>query len=275
MTNKTVKKLKPIAKRSILKGYSKLTKAELIKLLEAHTHNESTNTLSSFSKELAASHRSAIIKLIDSKRNSSNILDEPVPNIENAPTLKPKRSNILDDPVPETNTPTLKPKQLNLVPLKSVVSSISKQIFKNLDQFADSILSIAPQPIKSVVSPKLKNLKAKINSVFDEIHSKNEKYAAGEETEDEKDAEAEKTEEEAFDEATKIELIDDGKRVKKFKITGNLNFDLTKKIMDEIKPKVETYVLFPALFIEAKGKLLNIVRLLRRISKQLLLILLT
>ena len=62
-----------------------------------------------------------------------------------------------------------------------------------------------PQPIKNVVSPKLKNLKAKINSIFDEIRSKNEK-----------DAEA--TEEEAFDEETKIELVGGGKRVKKFKI---------------------------------------------------------
>ena len=67
MTNKTVKKLKPIAKRLVLKGYSKLTKAEFIKLLEAHMHNESANKLRSFSKELAASHRSAVIKQIDSK----------------------------------------------------------------------------------------------------------------------------------------------------------------------------------------------------------------
>ena len=73
-----------------------------------------------------------------------------------------------------------------------------------------------PQPIKSVVSPKLKNLKAKISSIFDEIRSKNEKDAATEETKDEKDAEA--TEEEAFDEETKIELVGGGKRVKKFKI---------------------------------------------------------
>ena len=85
MTNKTVKKLKPIAKRLVLKGYSKLTKAEFIKLLEVHMHNESGNKLRSFSKDLAASHRSAVIKQIDSKRNSSNILDEPVPKI-NSPT---------------------------------------------------------------------------------------------------------------------------------------------------------------------------------------------
>ena len=163
---------------------------------------------------MGASHRSAIIKQIDSKRNSSNILDEPVPKIKNASTLKPKRNNILDGPAPEINVPTLKPKKLNFVPLKSVVSSISNQIFQGINQFADWLLSYVPQPIKTVVSPKLKNLKAKINSIFDEIRSKNEKDAA-EETEDEKDAEAEAAKKEEFDEETKIELIDDGKRVKK------------------------------------------------------------
>ena len=152
--------------------------------------------------------------MIASKRNSSNILDEPVPKI-NAPTLKPKQFVSRN----------------KVESLKSRAGSISNQIFKNLNQFADWILSYVPQPIKSTVSTQLKNLK--INSIFDEIRGKNEK----EEGEDaEKEEGKDKIEE--FDEETKIELVDDGKRVRKFKITGNLNFDLTKKIMDEIKAKV-------------------------------------
>ena len=234
MSNKTVKELKSTAKELGLKGYSKLRKIELIKMIEDYKHNESANKLRSFSKEFGARHRN-FIKKIDRKRNSSNILDEAVPEI-NTPTLKSNQHNILDTPVPEINVPILKPKRLEL--LKKLAARIAKPIRKNKNQFADWILSYVPQPIKSVVSPKLKNLKAKINSIFDEIRSRNKKDAA-EETEDEKDAEAEETEEEEFDEETKIELVDDGKRVKKFKITGNLNFDLTKKIMAEIKPKVE------------------------------------
>ena len=234
MSNKTVKELKSTAKELGLKGYSKLRKIELIKMIEDYKHNESANKLRSFSKEFGARHRD-FIKKIDRKRNSSNILDEAVPEI-NTPTLKPNQHNILDTPVPEINVPILKPKRLEL--LKKLAARIAKPIRKNRNQFADWILSYVPQPIKSVVRPKLKNLKAKINSIFDEIRSKNKKDAA-EETEDEKDAEAEETEEEEFDEETKIELVDDGKRVKKFKITGNLNFDLTKKIKAEIKPKVE------------------------------------
>ena len=212
MSNKTVKELKSTAKELGLKGYSKLRKFELIKMIEDYKHNESANKLRSFSKEFGARHRD-FIKKIDRKKNSSNILDEAVPEI---------------------NTPIPKPKRLES--LKKLAGRIAKPIRKNINQFADWILSYVPQPIKSVVSPKLKNLKAKINSIFDEIRSKNKKDDA-EETEDEKDAEAEETEEEEFDEETKIELVDDGKRVKKFKITGNLNFDLTKKIMAEIKPE--------------------------------------
>ena len=233
MSNKTVKELKSTAKELGLKGYSKLRKIELIKMIEDYKHNESANKLRSFSKEFGARHRN-FIKKIDRKRNSSNILDEAVPEI-NTPTLKSNQHKILDTPVPEINVPILKPKRLEL---KKLAARTAKPIRKNINQFADWILSYVPQPIKSVVSPKLKNLKAKINSIFDEIRSRNKKDAA-EETEDEKDAEAEETEEEEFDEETKIELVDDGKRVKKFKITGNLNFDLTKKIMAEIKPKVE------------------------------------
>ena len=96
--------------------------------------------------------------MIASKRNSSNILDEPVPKI-NAPTLKPKQFVTRN----------------KVESLKSMAGSISNQIFKNLNQFADWILSYVPQPIESTVSTQLKNLKDKINSIFDEIRGKNEK----------------------------------------------------------------------------------------------------
>ena len=258
MSNKTVKELKSTAKESGLKGYSKLRKFELIKMIEDYKHNESANKLRSFSKEFGARHCD-FIKKIDHKRNSSNILDEAVPEIKcNTPTLKPNQHNILDEPVPDINVLILKPKRLES--LKKLAGRIAKPNRKNINQFADWILSYMPQLIKSAVSPKLKNLKAKINSIFDEIRSKNKKDAT-EETEDEKDAEAEETEEEEFDEETKIELVDDGKRVKKFMITGNLNFDLTKKIMAEIKSKVEMRTrllhVFSCIIYRGEGKIVE------------------
>ena len=47
MSNKTVKELKSTAKEMGLKGYSKLRKVELIKMIDDHTHNESVNKLKS------------------------------------------------------------------------------------------------------------------------------------------------------------------------------------------------------------------------------------
>ena len=137
MSNKTVKELKSTAKELGLKGYRKLRKIELIKMIEDYNHNESANKLRSFSKEFGARHRD-FIKKIDRKRNSSNILDEAVPEI-NTPTLKSNQHNILDTPVPEINVPILKPKRLEL--LKKLAARIAKPIRKNRNQFADWILS--------------------------------------------------------------------------------------------------------------------------------------
>ena len=44
MSSKTVKELKYTAKELGLKGYSKLRKLELIKMIEDYKHNESTST---------------------------------------------------------------------------------------------------------------------------------------------------------------------------------------------------------------------------------------
>ena len=62
MSNKTVKELKSTAKELGLKGYSKLKRFELIKMIEDYKHNESANKLRSFSKEFGARHRDFIKK---------------------------------------------------------------------------------------------------------------------------------------------------------------------------------------------------------------------
>ena len=80
MSNKTVKELKYNAKELGLKGYSKLRKFELIKMIEDYKHNESTNKLRSFTKEFGARNRD-FIKNNDCNRNSSSIMDDPVPEI--------------------------------------------------------------------------------------------------------------------------------------------------------------------------------------------------
>ena len=54
MSNKTVKELKSTAKEMGLKGYSKLRKVELIKMIDDHTHNESVNNLKSSAKKIGS-----------------------------------------------------------------------------------------------------------------------------------------------------------------------------------------------------------------------------
>ena len=80
MSNKTVKELKYTAKELGLKGYSKLRKFELIKVIEDYKHNESTYKLRSRSKFFGVRHCD-FIKNNDRKINSSSIMDDPVPEI--------------------------------------------------------------------------------------------------------------------------------------------------------------------------------------------------
>ena len=131
MSNKTVKELKSTAKELGLKGYSKLRKFELIKMIEDYKHNESANKLRSFAKEFGARHRD-FIKQIDRTRNSSNILDEAVPEI-NVPILKPKR----------------------LESLEKLAGRIAKPVRKNINQFADWILFYVSQ-LMECCKPEIK-----------------------------------------------------------------------------------------------------------------------
>ena len=48
------------------------------------------------------------------------------------------------------------------------------------------------------------------------------------------------TTQEVFTNKTEIKLVENGGRVKVYKTTGNLNFDLTDKIMEKITPIIET-----------------------------------
>ena len=48
------------------------------------------------------------------------------------------------------------------------------------------------------------------------------------------------TTQEVITNKTEIKLVENGGRVKVFKTTGNLNFDLTDKIMEKITPIIET-----------------------------------
>ena len=66
--------------------------------------------------------------------------------------------NILDEPIPEIAIPILKSTQISNPP-----TQITKPIKKEIDKFADWILSYVPKPIKKRANKRVDDLKEKVN----------------------------------------------------------------------------------------------------------------
>ena len=122
-----VRALKITARDLGLKGYSKLSKSELIELLKPY--------------EEQIKRLPPIITLAEDK--------------------KPKRVNIMDEPVPEIKVPILKPMQFTA---KDKVASLkaAKPIIKNINKFADWLYSYVPEPVRNITNEKVNKLKNKI-----------------------------------------------------------------------------------------------------------------
>ena len=126
MENKKVKELKLIAKQYGLHRYSKLRKAELIHLIKEHERKQ---------EELS------------SKVNSSNILDEAVPEI-NIPILKPV------------------PARKSIPSLSSLAGRVSEQVKGKINKFSDWLISFVPETIRTTVNEKSDKLKNDIKQLF-------------------------------------------------------------------------------------------------------------
>ena len=122
-------------------------------MIKDYKHNESKNKLRSFSKEFGARHRD-FIKNIDRKRNSSNIMDEPVPEIK-VPILKPTQFTAKG----------------NVKSLKSLADRAAKPIIKNINKFADWLYSYVPEPVRNITNEKVNKLKNKINQIFKRLET--------------------------------------------------------------------------------------------------------
>ena len=122
-----VRALKITARDLGLKGYSKLSKSELIELLKPY--------------EEQIKRLPPIITLAEDK--------------------KPKRVDIIDEPVPEIKVPILKPIQFTA---KDKVASLkaAKPIIKNINKFADWFYSYVPEPVRNITNEKVNKLKNKI-----------------------------------------------------------------------------------------------------------------
>ena len=126
MENKTVKELKSLAKDRGIPRYYRMLKAELIEALGNTPQNP-----------------------ISVSNTSSNIMDEPIPEI-NVPILEPS-----------------KPTRNSLVPsLKHVALRVADPVKKQINKFSDWILSYVPEAIKKTVNKRVKSLKEKVNRIF-------------------------------------------------------------------------------------------------------------
>ena len=199
-----VKELKALAKERGIKRYYWLRKAELIESLETETPPTDA---------------------------PATIMDAPATEIMDAPATE-----IMDEPVPEIKKPVLSPTKMeNISRVSSLVGLAKKQadlVNKAIKKFADWLINYIPEPIRRTVNTRVEKLKKEIKEILE-----NKKKPPQQEVNTTGESSAPQ---EVITNKTEIKLVENGGRVKVFKTTGNLNFDLTDIIMEKITPIIET-----------------------------------
>ena len=99
---------------------------------------------------------------------------------------------------------------------------------KAISKYAGQVINLVPEPIRRTVNTVTGKLMTKINEIFE--NKKKLPSNAAEESSPQQEVVTNKTE---------IKLLENGGRIKVFKTTGNLNFDLTDIIMEKITPIIE------------------------------------
>ena len=127
--------------------------------------------------------------------------------------------------------------------ISSLVRLTKKQVDsakKAISKFAGWVINLVPEPIRRTVNTGAENLQKKIKEIFEnkkklppnaaeESSPPQEVITTGESS----------SPQEVITNKTEIKLVENGDRVKVFKTTGNLNFDLTDIIMEKITPIIE------------------------------------
>ena len=219
--NMNVIELKALAKERGIKRYYWLRKAQLIESLETETPpTEAPET------EIMEAPETEIMEAPETE-----IMEAPETEITEAP-----ETEIMEAPVPEIKKPVLSPTKMeNISTVSSLVGLAKKQadlVQKAINKFADWLINYIPAPIRRTVNTRVEKLKKQIKEILENKKklSRQEVNTTGESS----------TAKEVFTNKTEIKLVENGGRVKVYKTTGNLNFDLTDKIMEKITPIIET-----------------------------------
>ena len=161
---------------------------------------------------------------------------ETPPTDAPATIMEEPATEIMDEPVPEIKKPVLSPtKMKNISRVSSLVGLAKKQadlVNKAIKKFADWLINHIPEPIRRTVNTRVEKLKKEIKEILENKKKlpQQEVNTTGESS----------TPQEVVTNKTEIKLVENGGRVKVFKTTGNLNFDLTDIIMEKITPIIET-----------------------------------
>ena len=237
-----VKELKALAKERGIKRYYWLRKAQLIESLETETPpTDAPET------EIMDAPETEIMDAPETE-----IMDAPETEIMDAP-----ETEIMDEPVPEIKKPVLSPTKMeNISRVSSLVGLAKKQadlVKKAINKFADWLINYIPEPIRRTVNTRVEKLKKEIKEILENKKklSQQEVNTTGESS----------TAKEVVTNKTEIKLVESGGRVKVYKTTGNLNFDLTDKIMEKITPIIETRTkvihAFSCVIYRGKGEIIE------------------
>ena len=240
-----VKELKALAKERGIKRYYWLRKAQLIESLETETppteapeteimEAPETEIMEAPETEIMEAAETEIMEAAETEimeAAETEIMEAAETEIMEAPVPE-----IMDEPVPEIKKPVLSPDKMeNISRVSSLVGLAKKQadlVQKAINKFADWIINYIPEPIRRTVNTRVEKLKKEIKEILENKKklSRQEVNTTGESS----------TAQEVFTNKTEIKLVENGGRVKVYKTTGNLNFDLTDKIMEKITPIIGT-----------------------------------
>ena len=82
----------------------------------------------------------------------------------------PQLQNIMDQPIPEIDIPILEPSKpannSKVSQLKNLASNAAKQVKREINKFANWIISKVPEPIKKTVNERVNSLKERVNGIF-------------------------------------------------------------------------------------------------------------
>ena len=181
---------------------------------------------------------------------ATEIMEEPVTEIMEEPAteiMEEPATEIMEEPATEINKPVLSTTKMeNRSRVSSLVGLVKKQVDsvnKVINKFADWIINLVPEQIRRTANTGFENLKKKIKEIIENKKKLPPQEVITNKTEIKSTPNAtgeSSPPQEVITNKTEIKLVENGDRVKVFKTTGNLNFDLTDIIMEKITPIIET-----------------------------------